>query len=81
MTQHVSSSVPAGPGERFAHGAFDSQVGRTVPLRIEGSSDAAEATVLAAEVSDDGTAVTLTLDVPDGVISPVTPGWLSLADD
>jgi hypothetical protein len=81
MTQQVSSSVPAGPGERFAHGAFDSQVGRTVPFRVEGSSDAAEATVIAAEISDDGTAVTLTLDVPDGTIPAPTPGWLSLADD
>lgn len=81
MTQHLSSSVPAAPGERFAHDAFDSQVGHTVPLRIEGSSDAAEATVVAAEVSDDGTAVTLTLDVPDGTIPMATPGWLSLSEE
>jgi hypothetical protein len=78
MSQHLSFSQSAAPGEQFAHDAFDSQVGRSVPFRVEGAADAAEATVVAAEVSDDGTRVTLTLDVPDEVISPVTPGWLSL---
>lgn len=81
MTQQVNISEPAAPGERFAPDAFDTQVGRTVPFRIEGSPDVAEATLLAAEVSDDGTSVTLTLDVPDGTIPAPTPGWLSLADD
>lgn len=81
MTQRLSISEPAAPGEQFAHNAFDSQVGRTVPLRIEGAPDAAEATVVAAEVSDDGTAVTLTLDVPDGLIPPATPGSFSLAEE
>ena len=81
MTQHVSISEPAAPGERFAHDAFDSQVGRTVPFRVEGSPDAAEATVLAAEVSDDGRAVTLTLDVPDGLLSLATPGSFSLSEE
>lgn len=80
MTQRLSISQPAAPNERFAANAFDSQVGSTVPLRIEGSSEAAQATVVAAEVSDDGGAVTLTLEVPDGVIPVATPGWLSLAE-
>lgn len=80
MTQHVNISEPAAPGERFAHDAFDSQVGRTVPLRVEGSPNA-EATVVAAEVSDDGRAVTLTLDVPDGLLPPATPGSFSLSEE
>lgn len=81
MTQHLSIQQPAAPGERFAHDAFDSQVGRTVPLHIEGSPDAAEATVVAAEVSDDGTAVKLTLDVPDGLIPQPTLGSFSLSEE
>ena len=81
MTQRVSTSETAAHGELFAHDAFESQVGRTVPLRIEGSPDAAEATVVAAEVSDDGTAVTLTLDVPDGMIPAPTLGSLSLYEE
>jgi hypothetical protein len=79
MTQRLSTSQHAAPGERFAHNAFDSQVGSTVPLRIEGSVEAAEATVVAAAVSDDGTAVTFTLDVPDGTIPAATLTGLSLS--
>jgi hypothetical protein len=78
MTPRLNTSQHAAPGERFAHNAFDSQVGRVVPLRIEGSEDA-EATVVAAAVSDDGTAVTFTLDVPDGTIPASTLTGLSLS--
>ena len=79
MTNRVSSSQSAGPGERFAHNAFDSQVGRTVPLRVEGSPDTTQATLIGADVSDDGTSVTFTFDVPDGVIPPPTLESLSLS--
>jgi hypothetical protein len=77
MTQRPRATEPEIPGERFAHDAFDSQVGRTVPFRIEGA-DATEATVVGAKVSDDGTSVTLTLEVPDDVLptGPARPEWL-----
>lgn len=78
MTQRVSINQSAPSGARFAPDVFDSQVGLTVPLRIEGSVDT-EAVVVAAEVSEDGTAVTLTLDVPDGTIPAPTPGPQSLS--
>lgn len=78
MTQRVSINQAAPSNTRFAADVFDSQVGRTVPLRIEGSNDA-EAVVVAAEVSEDGTSVTFTLDVPDGTVPAPTPGSLSLS--
>lgn len=81
MTTRLKSSQSAAPGEQFAPDAFDSQVGRSVPLRIEGSSDTAQATVTAVEVSNDGASVTFTLDVPDGVIPPPTLGSLSLSEE
>jgi hypothetical protein len=81
MTENERGTESETPGERFAHDAFDSQVGRTVPLRVEGSTDAVQATVTDAEVSDDGTMVTLTLDVPDGALPLARPGWLSLSGE
>jgi len=79
MTQRVGITQTANPGERFAHNAFDSQVGRTIPFRIEGT-DAGQATVVGAEVSDDGTSVKLTLDVPADALpqSLTSPERLSL---
>lgn len=78
MTQRVSIDQPAPANARFAPDVFDSQVGHTVPLRIEGSPDV-EAVLVYAEVSEDGTSVTLTLDVPDGTIPGPTPGSLPLS--
>jgi hypothetical protein len=70
----------AQPGERFASDSFDGQIGRTVPLRVDGSPQEADATVIAAQVSDDGTSVDLTLDIPAAVLPPpdVRPGAFSL---
>jgi hypothetical protein len=81
MTQHLTSSQYAPSGEVFAHDAFDDQVGRTVPLRVEGSPDVAQATVIAAEVSDDGTSVAFTFNIPDGTIPSVTLGSVSLSEE
>jgi hypothetical protein len=78
MTQRVNHNQSAPSNARFAPDVFDSQVGHTVPLRIEGSTDA-EAVLVDAEVSEDGTSVTLTLDVPDGTVPGPTPGSLSLS--
>lgn len=78
MTQRVDINQSAPSNVRFAPDVFDSQVGRTVPLRIEGSADA-EAVVVDAKVAEDGTSVTLTLEVPDGTLPSPTPGSLSLS--
>lgn len=51
--------------QRFAPGAWDGQVGRRVPWTYEGDR-IGTAVVVAAVVSDDGSGVTLTLDLEDG---------------
>ncbi|MHC0429921.1 hypothetical protein ACX6XY_07010 [Streptomyces sp. O3] len=70
----------AEPGTVFAPDCFDSQTGRTVPLRVEGLPEGTEATVVAAAVAGDGTSVDLTLDVPAELLpsAPVRPGAFSL---
>lgn len=50
----------------FAPGAFDSQIGETFPLTVEGRQ-IDNCKVVAAEVAEDGASVTLTLEVPDGL--------------
>ncbi len=59
--------IAAGEHERFAAGAFDSQVGKSVPFKL-GETQVADATVVAAEVAEDGTEAVLTVDIPDAGI-------------
>lgn len=47
---------------RFAPGCFSSQVGKTMPLNVEGIP-AGRATLVTAKVSDDGSSVELTLEI------------------
>lgn len=47
--------------ERFAQGAFDSQIGRLIPYAVEGQSRGL-AELIAAEVAPDGTYALLTLE-------------------
>lgn len=56
--------ISAGEGERFARGSWDLQVGKTVPFKL-GDRHAADATVISAEVAEDGSGVSLTVEVPD----------------
>jgi hypothetical protein len=48
----------ARPNERYASTAFDRQVGKTVPIKIE------QAKIVAATVDPDGRWVDLTVEVP-----------------
>lgn len=59
----ITMSIPAGEGQRFASDAWDRSVGQRVPLRVGDSLVAA--TIVAAEVSQDGRSVELTYDVED----------------
>jgi hypothetical protein len=52
----------ATPGERFAPDAFEAQLGKEIKLLVE-SQHAGVARLLAAKVSEDGTAVELTIEV------------------
>jgi hypothetical protein len=61
----ITVSQKAPTGERFAPGCFDSSVGKHIPFRIDGQP-VATCELLAADVADDGTAVRLTLETPDG---------------
>lgn len=60
----------------FAPDVFDSQIGKTVPLAVEGRQ-IDNCKVVAAEVAEDGASVTLTVEVPDGPF-PAPPVTLSV---
>lgn len=78
MSQRIEVEQPAEPGTTFALDAFDSQIGRTVPMNIAGRAVDGGCKVVAAEVADDGRSVSLTLEVPDGALpQPVTRGAFS----
>lgn len=59
----------AASGQRFAPDAFDSAIGRTVPIMVSDGGlgtgvPSGEATLVAAVVADDGLSVELTIDMP-----------------
>jgi len=58
----VEAWQPAADDERFAPGAFDGSIGKRIPWTYEGSR-IGTATVVNAVVADDGSGVTLTLDL------------------
>lgn len=68
MAQRIEVEQPAEPGAQFARDAFDGQVGKTVPMNIEGRAVEGGCTVVGAEVAEDGASVTLTLELPDGAL-------------
>ncbi|WP_433513830.1 hypothetical protein ACQP2T_61500 [Nonomuraea sp. CA-143628] len=51
----------AGPGDVFAPGAFDSQIGEQIPV-ILGAQGNLLGTLVEAEISGDGSTVTLTVE-------------------
>lgn len=63
QTMRIGMKVRAGPDEVFAPDAFDSQIGKTVPVRLPGLSRRGR--VVGAQVSPDGRSCTLTVEVPD----------------
>ena len=56
--------MAAGEHERFAPHSWDSQIGKTVPFKIN-ERRVEDATLLSAEVAGDGSEVRLTVEVPD----------------
>jgi hypothetical protein len=76
-TVQIAQHAPA--HSQFAHGCFDSQIGKTVPLKVEGEQ-IDNCKIVGAEVSSDGTEVRLTVEVPDGVIPQGSLSGLSIAD-
>ena len=82
MTRKVKYTQPAPSGEVFAPDAFASQVGKTIPLTLEGSPAERDCKLVAAEVSDDGTSVEFTLEVDDDAFpqSVYSVNGLSIAD-
>jgi hypothetical protein len=69
----ITMRRPAGPHTVFGPAAFDSQIGREIPVRVgEQSADEAQTgTIVAAKVAPDGTWVDLTVEVPDNVAAIV----------
>lgn len=74
--------IAAGETGKFASGSWDSQIGKTVPFKVEGCH-VADATVISAGVAEDGSSVTLTVEIPDppgtDVSTEAAAGQLSFA--
>ena len=60
--QMITIRQQSAPGERFAPGFLDSQIGKRVPLRAA-AMVAGSTTVVSYEVVDDGRAVLITLNI------------------
>lgn len=70
MTQRMRYTRPAPSGQIFAPDSFASQVGKTVPLTLEGSPLERDCRVVEAVVSESGTSVELTVDVDADIFPP-----------
>lgn len=72
---------PAPDGSTFTPDAFDSQIGKEIPVNIEGQQQR-RGRVVAAEVSPDGQSVELTLDidVPGSFLSEPSVGSFGFSD-
>jgi hypothetical protein len=66
-----SFRVRAEDHERFAPHAFDNAIGTTVPITLNGRP-IGDATVVAADVADDGGSVELTYDM----LGDLLAGWV-----
>jgi hypothetical protein len=74
---HLVQTIQRAPEhQQFAPGCFDSQIGKTVPLKYEGRQ-IDNCKIVGAEVSGDGTEVALTVELPDGVGLSGTDEFLS----
>jgi hypothetical protein len=71
MSERVSFTMKAESGERFATWAADGHIGDPVAVQARGRT--IQGILVAAEVSQDGTEVTIAVDVPDGTLSDRAP--------
>jgi hypothetical protein len=62
-SMRLSFLQPAPDGARFTPDSWDSQIGKTVPFNV--GERVSRCTLVAARVSDDGSAVELTIDTAD----------------
>jgi hypothetical protein len=67
----ISFWYPAENHERFAPHAFDGAIGKQVPMKSPALEDMGMYTLVAADVAEDGSGVTLTIEAP-GSVGPVT---------
>jgi hypothetical protein len=78
MSETCTVRIPADKDEAFAPGAWDGSIGKAMAVTLTGrGADAVEGVIRAAEVTDDGSAVLLTVEVPDGTLpeQPLTGGY------
>jgi len=69
MSETCTVRIPADVNEVFAPGAFDYRIGKAIAVTLTGrGADAVEGIVRAAEVLGDGSAVLLTVEIPDGAL-------------
>ena len=78
----ITFRQPAPRESRFTLGCFDAWIGRQVPFRIM-DRWVGDCRVVSAELADDGSAVTLTVDIPDDAApqAPIPPRSLRLPGD
>ena len=66
MSTQIKTYQPAAPGEVFAPDAFESEIGRRIPMTVEGRASNMVALVIGADVAEDGSGVLFKMEI-DGV--------------
>jgi hypothetical protein len=69
MSETFTLALKAGPNTRYARGAYNRQVGSTTRVKLPGSREV-EGVIRSAVVSEDGSEVEVTVEVPDGTLPP-----------
>jgi len=60
----MTFNQPAPDGSNFSADAFDSQIGKEIPVNV-GRSQPVRGVILSAVVADDGRSAEITIDAPD----------------
>lgn len=63
MSTQIQTYRPAGPGEIFTPNAFKSEIGRRIPMTVEGRASNMVATVIGADVAEDGSGVLFKMEI------------------
>ena len=67
MSETFTMGLRAGPDTFYAQSAFDGQIGSTTRVKLPGGGEA-EGIIRSVVVSDDGSEVEITVEVPDGTL-------------
>lgn len=63
MSRVIKGRIPAAEGTAFGPGAFDAYIGKAIT--VPAGNRSAEGILRVAEIAEDGSEVTLTVELPD----------------